>query len=126
MNISKALLSDMRRSFSSKSKLELHYLGIVTKMGMWLMPTPECYMPGWLTIGREEDLPRAAGVVHHPERPAVELPAEHRGRRVRILPAQVAKDDRYADYVVSPDWRMRNETPPCESARSGVSSATSQ
>jgi 4-cresol dehydrogenase (hydroxylating) len=32
-------------------------LGIVTKMGLWLMPTPECYSPGWLTIAREEDLP---------------------------------------------------------------------
>ncbi|MBC7985542.1 MAG: FAD-binding oxidoreductase [Sphingomonadaceae bacterium] len=32
-------------------------LGIVTKMGMWLMPTPECYIPGWLTIAREDDLP---------------------------------------------------------------------
>ncbi|MBC2779126.1 FAD-binding oxidoreductase [Parasphingopyxis marina] len=32
-------------------------LGIVTKMGVWLMPRPECYMPGWLTVGKEEDFP---------------------------------------------------------------------
>src|SRR5690606_30967825 len=30
--------------------------GVVTKMGMWLMPAPECYMPGWLTLRRDEDL----------------------------------------------------------------------
>jgi 4-cresol dehydrogenase (hydroxylating) len=30
--------------------------GIVTKMGLWLMPAPECYMPGWLTLRRDEDL----------------------------------------------------------------------
>jgi len=32
-------------------------LGIVTKMGLWLMPQPECYMPGWLTLRRDADLP---------------------------------------------------------------------
>lgn len=32
-------------------------LGIVTKMGVWLMPQPECYMPGWLTVGKEGDFP---------------------------------------------------------------------
>jgi 4-cresol dehydrogenase (hydroxylating) flavoprotein subunit len=32
-------------------------LGIVTKMGVWLMPQPEYYMPGWLTLRRDEDLP---------------------------------------------------------------------
>ena len=31
-------------------------LGIVTKMGLWLMPEPECYMPGWLTLRRDADL----------------------------------------------------------------------
>jgi 4-cresol dehydrogenase (hydroxylating) flavoprotein subunit len=30
--------------------------GVVTKMGMWLMPAPECYMPGWLTLRRDEDI----------------------------------------------------------------------
>jgi 4-cresol dehydrogenase (hydroxylating) len=30
--------------------------GIVTKMGLWLMPPPECYMPGWLTLRRDDDL----------------------------------------------------------------------
>jgi len=30
--------------------------GIVTKMGLWLMPPPECYMPGWLTIRKDSDL----------------------------------------------------------------------
>jgi 4-cresol dehydrogenase (hydroxylating) flavoprotein subunit len=30
--------------------------GIVTKMGVWLMPAPECYMPGWLTLRRDEDI----------------------------------------------------------------------
>ena len=32
-------------------------LGVVTKMGVWLMPQPECYMPGWLTLRRDADLP---------------------------------------------------------------------
>jgi len=30
--------------------------GIVTKMGLWLMPEPDCYMPGWLTLRRDSDL----------------------------------------------------------------------
>jgi 4-cresol dehydrogenase (hydroxylating) flavoprotein subunit len=30
--------------------------GIVTKMGLWLMPAPQCYMPGWLTLRRDSDL----------------------------------------------------------------------
>lgn len=30
--------------------------GIVTKMGMWLMHPPECYMPGWLTLAKDSDL----------------------------------------------------------------------
>jgi len=32
-------------------------LGVVTKMGLWLMPQPECYLPGWLTLRRDDDLP---------------------------------------------------------------------
>ncbi len=32
--------------------------GIVTKMGVWLMPFPECYMPLWLRVWNEDDLPR--------------------------------------------------------------------
>jgi 4-cresol dehydrogenase (hydroxylating) len=30
--------------------------GVVTKLGLWLMPQPECYMPGWLTLRRDGDL----------------------------------------------------------------------
>ena len=30
--------------------------GIVTRMGVWLMPYPETFMPIWLTAPREEDL----------------------------------------------------------------------
>jgi 4-cresol dehydrogenase (hydroxylating) flavoprotein subunit len=30
--------------------------GIVTKMGVWLMPYPEVYMPLWLRVWKEEDL----------------------------------------------------------------------
>ena len=30
--------------------------GIVTKMGVWLMPQPECYMPLWLRVWNEDDL----------------------------------------------------------------------
>jgi 4-cresol dehydrogenase (hydroxylating) len=32
--------------------------GIVTKMGVWLMPTPECYMPCWLRVWNDADLPQ--------------------------------------------------------------------
>ena len=32
--------------------------GIVTKMGVWLMPTPECYMPCWLRVWNDDDLPQ--------------------------------------------------------------------
>jgi 4-cresol dehydrogenase (hydroxylating) len=31
-------------------------LGIVTKMGIWLMPTPACYMPLRLRVWKEDDL----------------------------------------------------------------------
>jgi 4-cresol dehydrogenase (hydroxylating) flavoprotein subunit len=31
--------------------------GIVTKMGVWLMPYPECYMPLWLRVWNDADLP---------------------------------------------------------------------
>jgi 4-cresol dehydrogenase (hydroxylating) len=31
--------------------------GIVTKMGIWLMPYPECYMPLWLRVWNDDDLP---------------------------------------------------------------------
>lgn len=37
---------------------------------------------------------------------AVVLPAERGGRSVRIRPSGVPADDRYADYVVSSDWRI--------------------
>jgi 4-cresol dehydrogenase (hydroxylating) len=30
--------------------------GIVTKMGIWLMPNPECYMPLWLRLWSDDDL----------------------------------------------------------------------
>jgi 4-cresol dehydrogenase (hydroxylating) len=30
--------------------------GIVTKMGVWLMPYPECFMPLWLRVWRDDDL----------------------------------------------------------------------
>ena len=31
--------------------------GVVTKMGVWLSPAPACYMPGWLTLRNDDDLP---------------------------------------------------------------------
>jgi 4-cresol dehydrogenase (hydroxylating) len=31
--------------------------GIVTKMGVWLMPYPECYVPMWLRVWNDADLP---------------------------------------------------------------------
>jgi 4-cresol dehydrogenase (hydroxylating) len=30
--------------------------GIVTKLGVWLMPWPECYIPLWLRVWNEDDL----------------------------------------------------------------------
>jgi 4-cresol dehydrogenase (hydroxylating) len=30
--------------------------GIVTKMGIWLMPNVECYMPMWLRVWKDDDL----------------------------------------------------------------------
>ena len=30
--------------------------GIVTKMGVWLMPSPECYMPIWVRGWRDDDV----------------------------------------------------------------------
>ena len=33
--------------------------GIVTKMGVWLMPQPQTYMPFWVRVWKEDDLGRA-------------------------------------------------------------------
>src|SRR4029078_3934220 len=30
--------------------------GIVTKMGVWLMPWPACYLPTWIRVERDSDL----------------------------------------------------------------------
>jgi 4-cresol dehydrogenase (hydroxylating) len=30
--------------------------GIVTKMGVWLMPQPECYMPCWVRVWSDDDI----------------------------------------------------------------------
>ena len=30
--------------------------GIVTKLGVWLMPEPECDMPLWLCVWNEDDV----------------------------------------------------------------------
>jgi 4-cresol dehydrogenase (hydroxylating) len=32
--------------------------GVVTKMGVWLLPTPECFMPCWLRVWNHGDLPQ--------------------------------------------------------------------
>jgi 4-cresol dehydrogenase (hydroxylating) flavoprotein subunit len=37
--------------------------GIVTKMGVWLMPCPEVYMPLWLRVWNEDDLPLVADML---------------------------------------------------------------
>jgi 4-cresol dehydrogenase (hydroxylating) flavoprotein subunit len=37
--------------------------GIVTKMGYWLMPEPEVYMPLWLRLWKDDDLPKAIDVM---------------------------------------------------------------
>jgi 4-cresol dehydrogenase (hydroxylating) flavoprotein subunit len=37
--------------------------GIVTRMGVWLMPFPECYMPLWLRVWNEDDLPAVMDVM---------------------------------------------------------------
>jgi 4-cresol dehydrogenase (hydroxylating) flavoprotein subunit len=38
-------------------------LGIVTKMGYWLQPWPEVYMPLWLRVWNDQDLPRVVDVL---------------------------------------------------------------
>ena len=35
--------------------------GIVTKMGVWLMPEPEVYMPLWARVWRDDDLGAVCG-----------------------------------------------------------------
>jgi 4-cresol dehydrogenase (hydroxylating) flavoprotein subunit len=37
--------------------------GIVTKMGVWLMPYPEVYMPLWLRVWRDEDLAEVVDIL---------------------------------------------------------------
>ena len=51
--------------------------GIVTKMGVWLMPYPETYMPIWVRVWRDDDLAplidtlrRSRARRHDPDGPA--------------------------------------------------------
>jgi 4-cresol dehydrogenase (hydroxylating) len=37
--------------------------GIVTKMGVWLMPYPEVYMPLWLRVWRDDDLAQVIDIL---------------------------------------------------------------
>jgi 4-cresol dehydrogenase (hydroxylating) flavoprotein subunit len=37
--------------------------GVVTKMGVWLMPYPEVYMPLWLRVWKDDDLARVVDVL---------------------------------------------------------------
>jgi 4-cresol dehydrogenase (hydroxylating) len=37
--------------------------GIVTKMGVWLMPYPEVYMPLWLRVWRDDDLAEVVDIL---------------------------------------------------------------
>ena len=48
-----------RRSLgpSAEHLFEQSNLGIVTKMGVWLMREPECFMPLWLRVWSDDDLP---------------------------------------------------------------------
>jgi 4-cresol dehydrogenase (hydroxylating) flavoprotein subunit len=39
--------------------------GIVTKLGVWLMPQPECFMPLWLRVWNEDDLGAVVDTLRH-------------------------------------------------------------
>ena len=43
--------------------------GIVTKLGYWLMPQPECYMPLWLRVWKDDDLSPLVETLRLPARP---------------------------------------------------------
>ena len=57
--------------------------GIVTKMGVWLMPEPEVYMPLWLRLPKDDDLaPADRHAAHaHARRHDPHGPADHERAR---------------------------------------------
>ncbi|KAA9160884.1 FAD-binding oxidoreductase [Amycolatopsis acidicola] len=54
-----------RRGFgpAAESLFMQSNFGIVTRMGVWLMPTPECYAPCFLKVPADSDLERLVGIV---------------------------------------------------------------
>jgi 4-cresol dehydrogenase (hydroxylating) flavoprotein subunit len=57
MNNARATLVHKRNCGPSADGLFMQSnFGIVTKMGLWLMQPPECYMPGWLQLRKDTDL----------------------------------------------------------------------
>ena len=57
MNNARATLVHKRNCGPSADGLFMQSnFGIVTKMGLWLMQPPECYMPGWLQLRKDSDL----------------------------------------------------------------------
>ena len=89
--------------------------GIVTKMGVWLMPYPECYMPLWLRVWNEDDLARGDRDAAHAAcstRTIENVPSDLQHDRVRL---RAVRRDRTGT-------RARSRSPTRSSTRSRASS----
>jgi FAD/FMN-containing dehydrogenase len=64
--------------------------GIVTKMGVWLMPHPECYMPLWLRVWNEDDLPALVETLRVRHQPDDRVVRRRGGRTHRLFPRRAA------------------------------------
>src|SRR4029450_9333421 len=81
--------------------------GIVTKMGIWLMPNPECYMPLWLRVWRDDDLGAAVDTLRRLmlDRTIDHVPQVRRTSGERPIPD--APVDRMARELEIGRWMMR-------------------
>jgi 4-cresol dehydrogenase (hydroxylating) flavoprotein subunit len=81
-------------------------LGVVTKVGLWLMPWPDVYISGDVTVEREEDLPQLIDILTDLRRQDVIQNNALCGNVVRAATMRGSKADFYAGEGSIPDERL--------------------
>jgi len=81
-------------------------LGVVTKVGLWLMPWPEVYISGDVTVEREEDLPQLIDILTDLRRREVIQNNALCGNVVRACTMRGSKKDFYDGEDSIPDERL--------------------
>lgn len=81
-------------------------LGVVTKVGLWLMPWPDVYISGDVTVEREEDLPQLIDTLTDLRRQDVIQNNALCGNVVRAATMRGSKADFYDGEGSIPDERL--------------------